>query len=216
MRRQKQGLPAKANSGLASAIETLRNGGVIAYPTDTVYGLGCDAYNEAAVERVFLAKQRPLSMAVPLLASDIDMLLSAASGIPELALALARRFMPGALTLILLKSSRVPDIVTAGGDTVALRIPGHPVPQALASGLGSPIVGTSANLSGKPSPVTAEEVRVQLGGRIDAIIEGQCFGGVESTIVDMTGMAPMLVREGAIKRQTIEEAFGRIFSTAER
>jgi L-threonylcarbamoyladenylate synthase len=112
---------------------------------------------------------------------------------------LAQNFWPGALTLVLLKSKKVPDIVTANGKTIAVRIPAHPVPVTLINRLGAPIIGTSANLSGKPSPVTAAEVRAQLGDKVDLIIDGgRCPGGEASTIVDMTGEMPVLLREGPV------------------
>ena len=186
-------------------ISILRQGGIVAFPTDTIYGLGACANLPHAVERVYKVKERPSNMALPLLLADISQISEVASYVPPVAWLLARNFLPGALTLVLLKSSAVPDIVTAGGATVAVRVPAHPVPIALAKGLGAPIVGTSANLSGKPSSLTADEVRSQFGVKIDLIIDGgRCPGGKESTIVDVTGETPVVLREGAISREKLK------------
>jgi L-threonylcarbamoyladenylate synthase len=147
-----------------------------------------------------------------LLAEKSD-LLKVASVVPEIAWQLAERFLPGGLTLVLRKSPWVPGSVTAGGDTIAVRIPDHPIPIALIRGLGSPIVGTSANLSGKPSPVTAEEVREQLGDEVDLIIDGgRCTGGTESTVLDVSSKVPALIREGAIPRAELAKLCGPLFT----
>jgi L-threonylcarbamoyladenylate synthase len=188
------------------AIDILRGGGIVAYPTDTVYGLGADAFRDSAVERVYEAKKRPRHMALPLLLSDSADMVKVAFDVPDLAWRLAERFFPGALTLVLWKAPAVPSIVTGGGDTIAVRVPRHPIPIALIKGLGSPIIGTSANLSGQPSPLTAQEVHRQLGGKADLIIDGgRCPGGIESTVLDLTGDIPRIVREGAIPKGIIEE-----------
>ncbi len=177
----------------------MRRGGIVAYPTDTVYGLGVLPELRQAVERIYRIKGRPQGMALPLLLSDVSRIGDAADSVPESAWLLARAFLPGALTLVLLKADTVPDFVTAGGRTVAVRVPAHPVPIALIRGLGKPIVGTSANLSGKPSALTADEVRAQLGESVDFIIDGgRAPGGVESTVVDCTVEPPAVLREGAL------------------
>ncbi len=195
---------------LDQAVAILRRGGLVAYPTDTVFGLGANAFSEQAVLRVFQAKKRPLNMALPLLLADVSQLSQVALHIPELAWRLAEKFFPGALTLVLQKAPSVSAVVTGGGDTVAVRVPGHPVPIALAKGLSSPIIGTSANLSGLPSPVTADEVDRQLGSSVDLVIrQGRCYLGVESTILDLTGQEPRLLRQGAIPREQIEAVCGR-------
>lgn len=186
------------------AIDTLKRGGIVAYPTDTVYGLGASIEVEEAVERVYQVKQRERHLPLPLLLSDISQIAKVADFVPEVAWKLAKHFLPGGLTLILVKSSLVPEVVS-GGNTVAVRIPAHPVPLALIRGLGVPITGTSANLSGKPSPITAQEVEEQLGDKVDLIIDGgRCPYGVESTIVDVTGQSLRIVREGAIPKEEIE------------
>ena len=187
-------------------ISILRQGGLVAFPTDTVYGLGACMSVPEAVERVYSVKKRPRSMAFPLLLADTSQIIEVAESVPPIAWLLIEKFLPGALTLVLRKSGEVSDIVAAGGATVAVRIPAHSVPVALVKGLGVPIVGTSANLSGHPSPLTAAEVYSQLGDRIDMIIDGgECTGGKESTVVDVTGEIPAVLREGAISREELEQ-----------
>jgi len=190
------------------AVEVLRRGGVVAFPTDTVYGLGTSAIIESALKRIYQVKRRPFNLALPLLLADVSDIEKVASMVPQVAWRLAGCFLPGGLTLVLPKAAWVSSVITAGGDTVAVRVPGHPVPRALARGLGVPIVGTSANITGQPSPLTAEEVRRQLGSEVDFIIVGECPGGVESTVVDVTTDPPMLLREGAISQQEIEAVCG--------
>lgn len=200
----------QVNKGIA----ILRSGGIVAFPTDTVYGLGASANLPEVIERVFQIKERPHEMALPLLLADESQVTSVAQSVPRIAWLLISSFLPGALTIVLTKSSSVPDIITAGGKTVAIRIPAHPIPIALAAGLGAPIIGTSANLSGKPSLLTADDVCSQLGDKVDLIIDGgRCPGGRESTVVDITGLKPVLLREGAISRAEIEKVCGSIFST---
>ena len=187
-------------------ISILKQGGIVAFPTDTVYGLGACIGIGHAVERVYQIKERPRSMALPLLLADKSQIAEVAEPVPAIAWLLADRFLPGALTMVLPKSKLVPDIVTGRGKTVAVRIPAHPIPVALARGVGAPIVGTSANLSGKPSSLTADEVYTQLGDKIDLIIDGgRCPSGRESTIVDLTGEAPLVLREGAISREELKQ-----------
>ena len=130
---------------VALGISVLKRGGLVAFPTDTVYGLGAGANIPQAVARVYQVKQRPLNMALPLLLADVSQMSEVAEPVPAIAWLLANKFLPGALTIVLYKSSSVPDIVAAGGKTVAIRIPAHPVPIALIQGLGMPVVGNSAN-----------------------------------------------------------------------
>ena len=185
-------------------VSVLKQGGIVAFPTDTVYGLGASATLHSAVERVYQIKERPRNMALPLLLSDISQIDEIAESMSPVAWLLARSFWPGALTMILPRSKAVPDIITAGGKTVAIRIPAHPISVALIEGLEAPVVGTSANLSGKPSPLTADEVRSQFGNNIDLVIDGgRCPGGRESTIVDVSGEQPVVLREGAISREEL-------------
>lgn len=187
------------------AIEVLKGGGLVAFPTDTVYGIGASAFIEHAVAKIYEIKRRPRALALPLLVSDKSGLAQVASVVPEVAWRLAERFLPGALTIVVKKGALVPDIVAAG-DTVAVRIPDHPIPIALIRGLGAPLIGTSANASGRPSAVTAQEVWQQLGDKVDLIINGgRCRWGIESTVVDVSGDIPKILREGAVPRREIEE-----------
>ncbi|HEY56393.1 MAG TPA: threonylcarbamoyl-AMP synthase, partial [Dehalococcoidia bacterium] len=152
------GLPSGISQQVDRGISLLKRGGIVAFPTDTVYGLGAAASSPQAVARVYEVKKRPAGMPLPLLLAHVSQIEDVARPVPPLARLLAKKFLPGALTLVLPKSGSVPDIVTAGGTTVAVRIPAHPVPVALIEGLGAPILGTSANLSGRPSALTAGEV----------------------------------------------------------
>ena len=199
-------LPPDIHRQVDKGIAILKRGGVIAFPTDTVYGLGACANLQPAVERIYRVKERPRSMALPLLLADRSQISEVAEPVPPVAWCLIDNFFPGALTIVLHKSGSVLDIITAGGLTVAIRIPAHPVPVALADGLGMPLVGTSANLSGKPSVLTAGEVYTQFEEKIDLVIDGgKCPGGRESTIVDVTGETPVVLREGAISREDLKQ-----------
>ncbi len=145
-------------------------------------------------------------MALPLLLGDIAQIHEVANNVPAYAWRLIDRFLPGGLTLVVHRTSIVKDIITGGGDTVAIRIPNHPVALALIQGSGMPVVGTSANLSGKPSALTAREVQEQLDGKVDLVIEGgPSPGGKESSVVDVTGELPVILREGAISRAELEK-----------
>ena len=168
-------------------------------PTDTLYGLAADVFNPAAVDRIFEVKDRSETLALPVLVNGWDQVRSVAKDVPQQAGRLAERFWPGALTLVLLKGDLVPDRITAGGPTLAVRMPGHPVPIELINGLGGPITGTSANISGGPDPSNLAELTSQIGGRVDHIIKcGPSPDGTASTIVDLTSERPKLLREGAI------------------
>jgi L-threonylcarbamoyladenylate synthase len=191
-------LSASIQEQLEKGVAILKDGGIIAFPTDTVYGLGASSVIDSAVERVYRIKRRPISQALPLLLADLSQLEKVVKSIPTSARLLAERFWPGPLTLVLKKSNAVSDIVSGGGKTIAVRIPAHPIPTILARRLGKPIVGTSANLSGQPSALTAAEAREQLGDRVDFIIEGDCPGGRESTVVDLSGESSVILRQGAL------------------
>jgi len=192
-------------------VSILKRGGLVAFPTDTVYGLGAWGNHRQAVERIYQLKERPRNMPLPLLLASASQINEVADPIPQIAWLLVSEFLPGALTIVLPKSKSVPDFVTAGGTTVAIRIPAHPIPVALIEGLGAPVVGTSANLSGKPSSLTADEVSSQFGDKVDLVIDGgQCLWDRESTIVDVTGEVPVVLREGAISREELEQACGSI------
>ena len=204
-------LPSDVRRQVDKGISILKKGGVVAFPTDTVYGLGAAANNPQAVARIYVVKERPRHMPLTLLLAHTVQISEVAESVPPLAWLLAERFLPGALTLVLSKSRSVPDIVTAGGTTVAVRIPAHPVPIALIEGLGVPVLGTSANLSGRPSTLEASEVYSQFEGRIALVIDGgRCPGGRESTIVDVTGEVPVVLREGAITLRELKLVCGDV------
>jgi L-threonylcarbamoyladenylate synthase len=190
------------------AIEILKGGGIVVFPTDTVYGLGADVFNTEAVERIYGIKQRSRHLPLPVLLADSTQLADVVASVPEIARYLIRRFWPGGLTLVLPKKDTLPDIITAGSNKIAVRIPDHVVPLTLIRGLGVPIIGTSANISDKPSPVTAEEVEQQLGSQVDLIIDmGRCPGGLESTVVDVTGEIPVILRRGVISEEEIRRLY---------
>jgi L-threonylcarbamoyladenylate synthase len=192
---------------IEKGVKILQRGGVIAFPTDTVYGLGADAFHATAVERIYEIKNRPKHRQLPVLITDVERLTTLADPIPEIAWFLARRFWPGGLTLVLPKTDSVPAYL-ASGPTIAVRVPDHPVCLALIQHLGNPIIGTSANISGQPAALTAEEVGQQLGGKIDFIINGgKCPGGKESTVVDITRESPIILRQGIIPSHEIDKAY---------
>ena len=184
---------------LQAAGAVLKDGGVVAVPTDTLYGLAADFSSTSALRRVIEIKGRPEEMGMPLLLADAAGLSLVAKDVPPAAWALAHRFWPGALTLVVPRSPAVSDLVTGGRDTVAVRVPNHLVPLALARELGRPITGTSANRTGQPPALTAEEARLQLGTAVDLVLQGgNTPQGVQSTIVDLTGPVPRVLRQGAI------------------
>jgi len=184
-------------ANIQRAFEVLKNGGIIAFPTDTVYGLGALAFDNPAIESIYTAKERPIEKAIPILIGDLSDLDRIAENIPDMALRLSARFWPGPLTCILPKKATLPPAISATL-TVAARIPDHPHALALLKAAG-PMAVTSANISGKPSPSTAQEVYSQLSGRIPLILDGgKTPGGVPSTLVDCTGKEPVTLREGPI------------------
>ncbi len=193
------------------AAEIIKRGGIVAFPTETVYGLGADAFNPLAVARVFEVKRRPyFDPLIVHVASDTD-LDDLVIEIPSNAKKLMERFWPGPLTVVLLKKENVPYIVTAGLPTVAVRMPKHSMTLSLIKLAGSPIVGPSANPFGYLSPTTAEHVQDQLGDQIDFILDGgPCEVGVESTIVSFFEKNPMLLRPGGIPLEEIESIIGKV------
>jgi L-threonylcarbamoyladenylate synthase len=200
-------LPA-IDSNIPLAAELLRRGELVAFPTDTVYGVGAVVWNEAAAKRIFAAKLRPAHMALPVLLADESQMAELAPGLTEGALRLARIYWPGALTLVVPCSPQVPAAVTANGHTVGLRIPAHPFVRALIRAVGAPLATTSANLSGHATPITAAAVAEQLGDRLALLLDGgPCEGGVASTVVDLTGDLPMLLRAGPISLELIRSVF---------
>lgn len=197
------------------AADVIRAGGLVGFPTETVYGLGANALDARAVARVFEAKGRPSTNPVIVHVFDAPDVLNVASNWPETAQGLAARFWPGPLTLVVPRSDRVPDIVTAGGPTVAVRCPNHPIARALIRAAGVPIAAPSANRSTELSPTRAEHVLKGLNGRIDLLLEGgPCSGGIESTVVDVTGETPRVLRPGLITVPMLEEVCGRVATGA--
>ena len=191
------------------AVRVLRNGGVAAIPTDTVYGLAAAFDDDDAVERVFRIKGRPSDLAIPLLLDSADTVEQYVTNIPESYWALAAAFWPGQLTMVMRKSESVSERLTAGRGTVGLRVPAHPLPRHLSKSLGRAITGTSANLSGRPSLTTAKEVEGQLGNAVDLIVDGGATGGpVSSTVLDLSGESPTILREGRITLEDIRQAIG--------
>ena len=197
-------LSKKMQNQIEKAVEIMRKGGVVAYPTDTVYGLGAGIYNEDGIKRIYQIKKRSTKVALPVLLADAAQFHEVAMDLPPKAWQLVKNFMPGGLTLIVYRARLISDSITAGGDTVALRIPDHPVPYALIRGLGMPIVGTSANISGSPTLVSAEDVRRELGDSVDMVIDAEpAPNGTESTVIDVAGEIPVMLREGIISRAEI-------------
>lgn len=195
---------------IIEAVAILRAGGLVAFPTETVYGLGADADNGAALAKMFAAKGRPADHPVIVHLADISQLRDWAREIPPDAQKLARAFWPGPMSLILPRTARVLDQVTGGQDTVGLRIPSHPVAQELLKAFGGGIAAPSANRFGRVSPTRPEHVREELGDRVDQVLEGaDCEVGLESTIVDLSRGRPHLLRPGAVTRQQLEQVLGR-------
>ena len=198
---------------LEKGISILRKGGVIAFPTDTVYGLGADAFNSVAVQRIYEIKDRSESNPFPLLIADVKQLNALTEPIPELARFLARQFWPGGVTLVLSKKDTVPAYL-ASGPTIAVRVPNHPTCLALLEHLAGPLIGTSANVSGQPAALTADEVRQRLGERVDFAIDGgRCPGGKESTVLDITREPPVVLRQGIVPSHEIERAYKEYLET---
>ncbi|HVA48325.1 MAG TPA: L-threonylcarbamoyladenylate synthase [Pirellulales bacterium] len=196
---------------LARAVEVLRRGGLVAFPTETVYGLGANALDIAAVAKIFAAKGRPATNPIIVHVASSEQVSEVAAQWPPLAQALAERFWPGPLTLVLPKNPSINDIVTGGGDTVAVRLPAHPVARGLIRAAGLPIAAPSANLSTRVSPTRAEHVLRGLAGCIDLLLDGgPTAGGLESTVLDLTTTPPMLLRPGLVSPQEIEEVIGPI------
>ncbi len=193
-------------ASIARAAACLRQGGLVAFPTETVYGLGAHALDVAAVRRVFEAKGRPASDPLIIHVSSVDQIAALTTVVPVEATALAAAFWPGPLTLVLTRHASVPREVTAGLDTVAIRVPAHPVARALLEATGIPVAAPSANLFSRPSPTTAAHVLQDLDGRIDMVIDGgPTLVGVESTVVDLTSRPPRVLRPGGIPVERLRE-----------
>ena len=198
-------------SQIRKAADILKRGGLVAFPTETVYGLGGNGLDALAGKKIYEAKGRPSDNPLILHISDISMLSRIVSEIPKKAYAIMEKFWPGPLTLIFPKADIVPYEITGGLETVAVRFPSHKIAQLLIKEADLPIAGPSANSSGKPSPTRASHVMYDLSGRIDMILDaGATEVGLESTILDITSEVPVLLRPGAITREMIEEVIGKI------
>ena len=198
-------LPVTAPNAITSALEVLLSGGLVAFPTDTVYGVGALAFDEAAVISIYAAKDRPVEKAIPVLIWDQEDLTRVAEEMPFFAVRLIARFWPGPLTILVPKKPTLPEVVSASS-TVGVRVPDHEVARALLR-LAGPLAVTSANRSSQPSPTSAQEVLDQLGGRIPLILDGgQTPGGIPSTLVDCTGDEIQVLREGPLTRELLLSA----------
>lgn len=196
---------------IARAAAFIRQGQVVAFPTETVYGLGADGLDEAAVERIYAAKGRPSDNPLILHIACRQDLEPLSRGLNANARELARRFWPGPLTLVVPKSALVPDRVSAGLPTVAVRYPANSYAQALIQASGRPIAAPSANISGRPSPTTGRDVLEDMAGKIACVLEGgPCGIGLESTVVDTTSPVPCILRPGGITYEMLEEALGAV------
>ena len=194
---------AKSPAAIQQALGILNEGGLVAFPTDTVYGLGALAFDGSAVESIYVAKDRPIEKAIPVLIGDTQDLEKVGMDVPDIAYRLADRFWPGPLTVVIPKRPALPESVSAT-TTVGVRVPDHGVARALLRAAG-PMAVTSANISGQPSPSTAQEVFTQLGGRIALIVDGGSTpGGVPSTVLDCTGNDLKILREGPISLEAIK------------
>lgn len=206
-------LLSSTEADIKHAGQILANGGLVAFPTETVYGLGADALNRQAVSRVFAVKGRPHDHPLILHVASADRIVDWVDAVPDEAVALASRFWPGPLTLILRRGRATPDWVTGGQDTVGVRVPGHPVALALIEASGTAIAAPSANRFGRISPTCAAHVVDDLGDDVDCVIDGgPCAVGLESTILDLTGAEPRILRPGAISADDISRVLGAALS----
>ena len=202
---------AAGEEALCRAAEIIKNGGLVAIPTETVYGLGASALNDEAVARIFTVKGRPQDNPLIIHVHGAEDLKMWCSEVPEAAYQLAEKFWPGPLTMVLKKKDCVPDRVTAGMDTVAVRCPDHPATLRIIELAGVPIAAPSANLSGKPSPTSAEHVRHDMDGRVEAIVDGgECRVGLESTIIDLSAAPPRLLRPGGVSLEQLRDILGEV------
>jgi L-threonylcarbamoyladenylate synthase len=200
-------LSANDPNSLERALEILHFGGLVAFPTDTVYGVGALAFDPAAIASIYVAKARPAEKAIPILIGDVEDLDRVSDDVPPLALILAARFWPGPLTLVVPQRVTLPGIVSAT-PTVGVRVPDHPAARALLRAAG-PMAVTSANISGQPSPTTSGEVLAQLNGRVPLILDGGVTpGGIPSTVVNCLGAEPAILREGPLSKSDILKALG--------
>lgn len=192
------------------AVAILRAGGLVAFPTETVYGLGADATNAEAVKKIFAAKGRPATNPLIVHVAGIDVARRYAAEWPERAQKLVERYWPGPLTILLPKAAAIADEVTAGLATVGLRMPNHPLALDLLRAFDGPVAAPSANRSTRVSPTTADHVRQELGDAVDLVLDGgPCIVGIESTVLDLSGDVPRILRPGAVNRAMIQAVIGR-------
>ncbi|MBQ5889496.1 MAG: threonylcarbamoyl-AMP synthase [Clostridia bacterium] len=197
--------------GLKEVAEILNNGGIVGIPTETVYGLAANAYDESAVAKIFEAKGRPQDNPLIVHIADMNELEVVAAQIPESAKKLAAAFWPGPLTMVLKRTEKIPASVSAGLDTVAVRMPSNEVARAIIEVSGLPLAAPSANISGRPSPTTAQHVIDDLGGKIDAVVvSGDCSVGVESTVISLVDGKNRLLRPGGITHEQLESVIGPV------
>lgn len=204
-----------APRALERAVAILRAGGLVAFPTETVYGLGADAKNPAAVRRIFEVKGRPTGHPLIVHLWNASALAQVTEDVPARALKLSELFWPGPLTLVLRRGPEIQRAVTGGQETVAVRVPAHPLALELLERMGTPIAAPSANRFGRVSPTTAAHVRADLGADVDLILDGGAASvGIESTIVDLSGEQPSILRPGGVPRAALEEALGELLPPA--
>lgn len=199
------------NQGIEAAGKILKSGGLVAIPTETVYGLAANALDGQAVSKIFKAKGRPQDNPLIVHISEFEQLFPLVLEVPENAVLLARAFWPGPLTIIMKKSAIIPDEVSAGLDTVAVRMPSHKVARQIISKAGVPLAAPSANISGSPSPTTALHVYNDLSGKISAIVDGgKCDVGLESTVITLNAQVPRILRPGGVPPEKLEQVLDRI------
>jgi L-threonylcarbamoyladenylate synthase len=196
-------LPAELESSIQKALELLRIGECVAFPTDTVYGLGADPFNISPIIKLFEVKGRDSNKAIAVLIGDLNQIEQITDSFTPLARKLVEKFWPGGLTVIVPKRHDIPDLLSSNG-TIGIRMPNHPIALRLLNEFG-PLATTSANISGKTNPLNAVDVHIQLNSRVPLILDGgNCFGGIPSTVVDCTGEKPVVLRAGAIPTEQIE------------
>ena len=198
------------DNDMTAAADIIKNGGLVGVPTETVYGLAANGLDASAVSKIYAVKGRPEAKPISLLVWGMADVEKFCRDIPDMAYRLAEKFWPGPLTMVLKKSENVPDIVTAGGDTVGVRCPDHPKTRKLIKLAGVPLAAPSANVSGQPSPKSAADVLTVFEGEINAIIDGgTCTVGIESTIIDLTADVPALLRRGGLSLEDVENVLGQ-------
>ncbi|MGC9360862.1 MAG: L-threonylcarbamoyladenylate synthase [Anaerolineae bacterium] len=206
----------KANDvgAVGCAVEALRRGELVAFPTDTVYGVGCDPWNAEAILALYAAKKRPRSMPIPVLLASAEAASAVARSLPAGYDELAGTFWPGGLTLVVPKRPEVPSSLTAGGDSIAVRLPDHAVARSLADGIGGCLAATSANRSGEPASVDAASALSALGGVVSVLLDGgQCPGGIASTVVGLMSDPPRVLRQGAIPYEALAQRLPKLRPT---